>query len=220
MKSVPLTTVSIPVGGVMLDAYITIPEYPKGVVLFSHGSGSSRQSPRNRFVAEVLNENGIATLLADLLTEEEDSIYETRFDIALLTKRLVGITRWAVEQPRLEGLGVGYFGASTGAASALRAAALLKDDIQAVVSRGGRPDLAEDALPAVEAPTLLIVGSLDGPVIEMNRAAYKSMHCQKKLEIVEGATHLFEEPGKLEEVARLATQWFGRYLVKKPVASL
>ncbi|MBK9013956.1 MAG: dienelactone hydrolase family protein [Saprospiraceae bacterium] len=220
MNSVQLTTVSIPVGGVTLDAYITVPDNPKGVVLFSHGSGSSRQSPRNRFVAEVLNEKGMATLLADLLTEEEDSFYETRFDIKLLTERLVGITRWAIEQPMLEGLGMGYFGASTGAASALRAAAFLKDGIQAVVSRGGRPDLAEDALPSVNAPTLLIVGSLDGPVIEMNRAAYKAMHCQKKLEIVEGATHLFEEPGKLDEVARLATQWFERYLVKKPEPAL
>lgn len=215
MKTTPWRTVIIPLGKVELDAYLHIPEGAKGLVIFSHGSGSSRHSPRNHFVGEELTKQGMAILLADLLTEEEDNTYETRFDIDLLTERLVDITQWASVQPKLDGLGVGYFGASTGAASALHAAAILKEKVQAVVSRGGRPDMATDALPMVEAPTLLIVGSLDWTVLELNRRAYGALKCEKKLEIVEGATHLFEEPGKLEEVAQLAAQWFEEHLISR-----
>jgi dienelactone hydrolase len=199
----------------VLSANLTVPENPQGLVIFSHGSGSSRLSPRNRYVAEVLNEAGIATLLTDLLTMAEDSHYETRFDIDLLTSRLENVTYWVWTEPDLSNLPIGYFGASTGAASALRAAAALKNKIMAVVSRGGRPDLAKSALPMVKAPTLLMVGSLDGPVIEMNTDAFERMKCPKRLEIVEGASHLFEEPGKLEEVAKLATDWFEKHLVGK-----
>ena len=213
MKKVSHSNVLIPAEDVVLAANLSVPENPKGIVIFSHGSGSSRHSPRNRFVAQILNDNGMATLLADLLTTREDMSYQTRFDIELLTRRLTAITNWALTQPQLQGLGVGYFGASTGAASALQTAALLKDKIQAVVSRGGRPDLAKAALPLVKAPALLIVGSLDEPVIELNEEAYDQLKCHKKLNILEGASHLFEEPGTLEEVARLATDWFGKYLV-------
>lgn len=212
MKTETQTDVSIHLEDVVLAANLTVPEKARGIVLFSHGSGSSRFSPRNRFVAEELNHSGIATLLVDLLTRGEDDRYETRFDIGLLTRRLSGITRWVTVQPELKHLHVGYFGASTGAASALRAAAMWADKIFAVVSRGGRPDLAKNALPLVQAPTLLIVGSFDEQVIELNEEAYEQLNCLKHLEIVEGASHLFEEPGKLEEVAVLAAKWFDRYL--------
>jgi dienelactone hydrolase len=204
--------IRIPVDSVTLEGNLVIPRSAKGIVLFSHGSGSSRLSPRNNFVAEVLQKAGLATLLFDLLTEEEDEIYETRFNIPLLTERLKATTHWLVQQKDLNSLKIGFFGSSTGAASALEAAATLGDKIKAVVSRGGRPDLAMDTLPQVKASTLLIVGGHDDEVIEMNETAFKKMECEKKLEIVPGATHLFEEPGTLEEVARLASVWFQKYL--------
>jgi putative phosphoribosyl transferase len=182
------------------------------VVVFAHDSGSSRHSPRNRFVAHALHEAGIGTLLFDLLTREEDMEYERRFDIGLLTLRLEKVTRWLKQQPGGLMGKIGYFGVSTGAAAALKAAADLGRDISAVVSRGGRPDLAGDALGRVEAPTLLIVGGLDDVVIQLNREAYRMMRGIKELKIVPGATHLFEEPGTLEEVALLAVTWFKKHL--------
>jgi dienelactone hydrolase len=208
--------ISIPIGKVTLKGNLTVPKGAKSIVLFSHGSGSSRLSPRNTYVAEVLNKAGIATLLFDLLTEEEDEVYQTRFNIPLLTKRLIDVTNYlstigSTIGPTI-GSTIGYFGASTGAASALFAAAALGDKIKAVVSRGGRPDLAMEALPKVKSPTLLIVGGDDDVVIGMNETAYDNMSCEKKLEIVPGATHLFEEPGTLERVAELATEWFLKYL--------
>lgn len=204
--------IQIPAGGVRLHGDLTVPGNAKGIVIFSHGSGSSRKSPRNRFVAAQLQEKGMATLLLDLLTEEEDAVYETRFDIGLLSRRLKEVTLWATENPATKGLPAGLFGASTGAASALRVAADLGKVVRAVVSRGGRPDLAGDALPRVTAPTLLLVGSLDAGVIELNEAAFAQMTCIKKMQLVRGATHLFEEPGKLEEVAALAALWFEEHL--------
>ena len=203
---------SIPVNGIELDASLVVPRPAKGVVLFAHGSGSSRLSPRNRFVAECLQESGFATLLMDLLTKKEHAATGNRFDIDLLTCRLERATQWSMEQPHCAGLDVGYFGASTGAAAALNAAATFGVSIGAVVSRGGRPDMALPALANVEAPTLLIVGSLDDVVLELNRQAYENLKVEKRLAIVEGATHLFEEPGTLREVARLAGKWFTRYL--------
>jgi dienelactone hydrolase len=193
-----------------------VPERAASVVLFAHGSGSSRLSPRNRSVARRLQDRGLATLLVDLLTEAEEAVdFETahlRFDIGLLADRLVGATDWLIEQPSTRELRIGYFGASTGAAAALVGAARRPESIGAVVSRGGRPDLAGDALARVEAPTLLVVGGDDLPVIELNREAYARLTCERKLEIVPGATHLFEEPGTLETVARLAGDWFLRHL--------
>ena len=183
-----------------------IPSKARGVVLFAHGSGSSRHSPRNNFVAQSLQSAGIGTLLMDLLTRREDAVYETRFDIDLLTWRLERATQWLMEQPQSKSLDIGYFGASTGAAAALNAAATLGTSIGAVVSRGGRPDLAMSALPQVQSPTLLIVGGLDDVVIELNRQAYEQLKAKKHLAVVPGATHLFEEPGALQEVARLAAQ--------------
>lgn len=183
----------------------------KGLVIFAHGSGSSRLSPRNNFVADILNQHNISTLLTDLLTAAEDQVYDNRFDILLLSHRLVQITEWTLDQPQLSQLPVGYFGASTGAASALQSAALLDKNIRAVVSRGGRPDLTK-ALNAVKAPTLLIVGSRDTQVLGLNNQAYEQLHCEKHLEIVEGASHLFEEPGTLHVVANLAAAWFDKYL--------
>ncbi len=205
--------VKIPVNSIELEGNLVIPENAKSIVLFSHGSGSSRHSPRNNFVAKVLQDAGIATLLFDLLTEEEDEVYETRFDIQLLTKRLKDVTEWIKEQKEIKKMKIGYFGASTGAASALETASLLGNKISAVVSRGGRPDLAMDYLPSVKSPTLLIVGGHDGPVIEMNEAAFAKIDCEKQLEIIPGATHLFEEEGALEEAARLAMEWFRKYLL-------
>lgn len=204
--------VRIPVEGVTLEGALAIPAGAEGVVLFSHGSGSSRHSPRNNFVAGVLRAAGVGALLFDLLTEKEDEIYETRFDIDLLTRRLIAATRWLTQQPYARELSVGYFGSSVGAASALRAAAELGPMIGAVVSRGGRPDLAERALPHVQSPTLLIVGGDDPLVIDLNRQAYDRMKAERELKIIPGATHLFEEPGALEEVARLAADWFQRRL--------
>ena len=204
--------VSIPANGVKLEGELIVPTGASGVVLFAHGSGSSRHSPRNKYVAAVLQEAGFGTLLMDLLTREEDTVYANRFDIDILTWRLERATQWLGEQPKSKSLAVGVFGASTGAAAALNAAARLGSRVGAVVSRGGRPDLAEDALAQVKSPTLLIVGGLDDVVIDLNRQAYRQLKCEKKLEIVRGATHLFEEPGTLEEAARLATAWFEKYL--------
>lgn len=204
--------VEIPIDGVGLEGMLQIPAGASGIVLFAHGSGSSRHSTRNNFVAQQIRDAGIGTLLFDLLTVEEDQVYETRFNIPLLTERLITATHWLREQEALAALRLGYFGASTGAAAALDAAAELGQRINAVVSRGGRPDLAV-ALPKVTAPTLLIVGGFDEAVIGMNRQAYAQLTCDKELVIVEGATHLFEEPGTLEQVAKLATEWFQRHLV-------
>lgn len=203
--------VQIPSGGVILDGdLVLLPG--AGLVVFAHGSGSSRLSPRNQAVAEVLHEAGLATLLFDLLTLEEEQADRVsahlRFDIPLLAGRLIDVTDWLRARPETAGLRVGYFGASTGAAAALVAAAERPEAIWAVVSRGGRPDLAADALPRVAAPTLLIVGGDDHAVIEMNREAMRAMRAPVRLEIVAGATHLFEEPGALERVARLAAAWF------------
>src|SRR5438552_3133619 len=208
--------VTIDAGGVTLEGNLIVPERATGVVLFAHGSGSSRFSSRNRYVAQVLRDGGLGTLLIDLLTMQEEAIDERtrhlRFDIDLLARRLVGATQWLGEQAATRKMNVGLFGASTGGGAALVAAAELPDRIKAVVSRGGRPDLAGAALPRVKAPTLLIIGGDDVPVIGMNREAYDQMNCVKKMEIVPGASHLFEEPGTLEKVARLAGDWFVKYL--------
>ncbi|MEK7839917.1 MAG: alpha/beta family hydrolase [Pseudomonadota bacterium] len=204
--------VDIPLDAATHRGDLGLPPGAGGLVIFAHGSGSSRLSSRNRFVAEALRRAGLGTLLFDLLTETEDRDYERRFDIDLLTHRLLAATAWARHQPELKELMYGYFGASTGAAAALKAAAELGDTIDAVVSRGGRPDLAIESLARVTAPTLLIVGSRDEDVIELNRKAYARLTGVAELEIVPGATHLFEEPGTLEEVARLASGWFRRYL--------
>jgi putative phosphoribosyl transferase len=211
--SIKENLISVPVEGKgILQGDLQIPKGARAIVVFAHGSGSSRHSPRNRQVAQTLQQGGVATLLIDLLTPEEGAADERtaalRFDIALLTDRLCQVTRWLKMSKEAKHLQVGYFGASTGAAAALCAAAELKGEVVAVVSRGGRPDLASDALPEVEAPTLLIVGGNDTPVIAMNRSAYALLRCEKKMIIVPGATHLFEEAGTLEEVARLALDWF------------
>jgi putative phosphoribosyl transferase len=197
----------------MTGADLIVPQRATGVVLFAHGSGSSRHSPRNKYVAAQLREARLGTLLIDLLTPEEDEEYRTRFDIGLLSSRLADAVRSLAREPQTKGLPVGLFGASTGAAAALEVAAALPEAIRAVVSRGGRPDLASHAvLRKVTAPTLLIVGGDDTDVIEMNEQAYAELGCVKHLAIVPGATHLFEEPGTLEEVARLAAEWFTRHL--------
>ena len=206
--------VHIPADGVHLEGAWMIPAAAESIVLFAHGSGSSRFSPRNNFVAQVLQRAGMATLLTDLLTRREDMNYQTRFDIDLLTSRLECATDWIMQQPRSKSLDIGYFGASTGAAAALYAAASFGPGIGAVVSRGGRPDLALAALHRVHAPTLLIVGGLDDAVIELNRKAYRELIAEKKLIIIPGATHLFEEPGTLEQAARCAAEWFKQYLGK------
>lgn len=213
----PSKDVTIQVSPEVLRGLLMIPEHAKGIVLFAHGSGSGRLSPRNQFVAKKLQEKGLATLLMDLLTAEEEEIDEKtrqfRFDIDLLAERLKGCTEWVLHQEEISSLAVGYFGASTGAAAALMAASEQGDIIKAVVSRGGRPDLAIDQLANVSAPTLLIVGGEDLAVIEMNKKALDALQSIKKLEIVPGATHLFEEPGTLEEVAELASNWFTTYLL-------
>jgi len=210
------TVVRVPAGDVTLEGNLARPEDARGVVLFAHGSGSSRLSPRNRHVARVLNEAALATLLVDLLTPDEEAIdartAHLRFDISLLAQRLIGATDWLSDHPDTRGLRVGYFGASTGAAAALVAAAVRAAAVGAVVSRGGRPDLAGRALALVRAPTLLIVGGRDAQVLELNREAFAQLTCEKRLEIVPGATHLFEEPGALDRVAFLARDWFERYL--------
>jgi alpha-beta hydrolase superfamily lysophospholipase len=211
--------VGIPMDAAVHQGALAIPAAAKGLVLFAHGSGSGRLSPRNNYVAGVLRESGVATLLFDLLTEAEDRIYDNRFDIDLLTHRLLLATQWAGQQAATRGLALGYFGASTGAAATLRAAAALGPEIGAVVSRGGRPDLALDDLPRVQAPTLLIVGGNDAIVIELNRAAYRELCGEKELKIIPGATHLFEEPGTLEQVAEAAADWFRRHLTGKGAES-
>ena len=209
--------VQIPSGGALLDADLVIPSGARGIVLFAHGSGSSRFSSRNRAVAEVLNQGGFATLLLDLLTSEEDRIDRVtahlRFDIALLAERLVAATEWASTSSETHDLPLGYFGASTGAAAALVAATQVGDAVRAIVSRGGRPDLAGHALQAVRAPTLLIVGGYDPVVLDLNREAFSMLAGQKRLEIVPHASHLFEEPGALLRVASLARYWFAQHLV-------
>jgi dienelactone hydrolase len=208
-----MNEVQIPIpGSITLEGNLVLPAQTHRVVVFAHGSGSSRLSPRNRYVAGELNLRGIGTLLLDLLTPDEDEIYRTRFDIDLLTARLVQATSWLTTHPRLTAPAIGLFGASTGAAAAIRTAASASELIRAVVSRGGRPDLAEAHLHLVQCPTLLIVGSLDYDVLMLNRQALADLTCRKRLEVVPGATHLFEEPGKLEHVARLAADWFEQYL--------
>jgi pimeloyl-ACP methyl ester carboxylesterase len=208
--------VRVDAAGVALEGDLVVPERALALVLFAHGSGSSRFSPRNRYVARLLNKRRLATLLVDLLTpeeEERDALSgELRFDINLLADRLVGVTDWTARDSETRELSLGYFGASTGAAAALVAAALRADRVGAVVSRGGRPDLADVALRDVRAPTLLIVGGNDPQVLELNRLALKMMSCERQLVIVPGASHLFEEPGALDEVARLARDWFLRHL--------
>lgn len=208
--------IQIPTQQVTLDGNLNIPDNAQGVVLFAHGSGSSRHSPRNRYVAEVLNTAGFATLLLDLLTPEEEAVDQhtrhLRFDIPFLAQRLLSANDWLNRNPDLKVLKIGYFGASTGAGAALVAAAQHPHNLAAVVSRGGRPDLAGSALPKVSAPTLMIVGGNDVPVIGMNEEAMAKMTAETKLEIVPGATHLFEEPGTLETVAKLASDWFKDHL--------
>ena len=213
------TLVHVAAGDATLEGELVVPEQATGVVLFAHGSGSSRHSSRNKFVAEALQTAGLATLLIDLLTREEEAIdlrtAHLRFDIQLLAGRLLAATRWLGEEPSTRALEIGYFGASTGAGAALVAAAAEPERIGAVVSRGGRPDLAGNALPLVRAPTLLIVGGRDLQVLELNRLAMARMQAETRLEIVPGASHLFEEPGTLEVVAELARDWFLRHLKKE-----
>jgi len=203
-------------GSEELIGELHVPKEARGIVLFAHGSGSGRHSPRNQYVASVIRDAGVGTLLLDLLTGDEEVIdlqtRHLRFDIGLLASRLVSATDWLGREENSRGLPAGYFGASTGGAAALVAAAALEDKVQAVVSRGGRPDLAGEALAHVKAPTLLLVGGYDLPVIKMNQDAYSQLRCVKQLKIIPGATHLFEEPGTLDEVARLAAAWFLKYL--------
>jgi putative phosphoribosyl transferase len=207
-----MSEVQIHAGRAVLSGTLDIPEGATALVVFAHGSGSSRHSPRNQFVARTLNNAGLATLLFDLLTHEEEAIdtqtRELRFDIQLLAERLVHATKWAKQQEQTRNLRIGYFGSSTGGAAALAAAVEVPQDVVAVVSRGGRPDLAGEALPKVQAPTLLVVGGNDDIVIELNEQARDRIRCEVKLEIIPGATHLFEEPGALEKVAKLASDWF------------
>ena len=210
--------VRIPIGTRSLEGELWIPERAQGIVLFAHGSGSSRHSPRNQFVAQVIRDAGTGTLLFDLLTrdeEREDDITgELRFNIPFLAERLVDATNWLTKQPGIEDYDIGYFGSSTGGGAALFAAAELGDEIKAVVSRGGRPDLADEALPQVKAPTLLIVGEYDEVVIELNEQAFAKLNCEKEMKIIPRATHLFEEPGALEKVANVAAAWFHDHLRK------
>ena len=209
--------IKVPAGSDVLEGNLSVPEGAEGIVLFAHGSGSSRFSPRNRFVAQALQEAGLATLLIDLLTLQEEHIDRRtghlRFDIGLLAHRLVGITDWLLQHSGSRLSKLGYFGASTGAAAALIAATERSDAVQAIVSRGGRPDLAAPHLARVRAPTLLIVGGNDIPVISLNQQALAQLQVEKELEVVPGAGHLFEEPGALEQVAHLAERWFQRHLI-------
>lgn len=209
--------VAIPVKSITLKGELSVPFNATAIIVFSHGSGSSRCSSRNQMVAAYLRERNFGTLLFDLLTNQEDEDYDNRFNIDLLSSRLIGVTEWLNANPATKDLSVGYFGASTGAASALQAAANM-GSVGAVVSRGGRPDLAMRFVERVEAPTLLIVGGLDSVVLELNQRVLQRLHCPKDLIIVEGATHLFEEPGKLDKVATLAAEWFEKYL--SPVAAV
>jgi putative phosphoribosyl transferase len=212
------TLIRIPAANVYLEGCFDMPEGAERLVIFSHGSGSSRFSPRNNFVAGILQKKNIATLLVDLLTPEEDTNYARRFDIDLLTERLVSVTEWVLNEYYHDHFSIGYFGASTGAASALKAAALSGNEVKAVVSRGGRPDLAMRSLPLIKAPVLLVVGSRDTVVRELNEEAYARLRCKKAMKVIEGATHLFEEPGALEEVAVLAAGWFAENM--KPAIAL
>jgi pimeloyl-ACP methyl ester carboxylesterase len=205
-------TVRVRLGPVQLEGVVELPEDPLGVVLFAHGSGSSRRSPRNQFVAHQLQDAGLGTLLVDLLTEEEDTRYSRRFEISFLAERLAGITRWMRDRLAGTDLRIGYFGASTGAAAALRASVEQGGTVAAIVSRGGRPDLVSDVLPEIEAPTLLIVGADDEPVTSLNIEAYRQLRGTRELSIIPGATHLFEEPGALEQVALRSADWFRRFL--------
>jgi dienelactone hydrolase len=213
--------VKIRSGRVQLDGELKVPQGATGIVVFVHGSGSSRHSRRNQYVARVIREAGVATLLFDLLTKEEEAIDaytgELRFNIEFLARRLVDATNWVISQPATQHLRIGYFGASTGAAAALIGAVELSNIVTAVVSRGGRPDLARNALAKVKAPTLLIVGGNDDVVIELNENALEKLTCEKELKIVPGASHLFEEPGTLEQVAQLAGEWFKKKL--QPLAA-
>ena len=213
-----MNEIRIPAGRAILAGSLIVPPNAAALVLFAHGSGSSRHSPRNQFVAHTLNVAGLGTLLFDLLMPEEEALdihtREYRFNISLLAERLIHATKWVAAQEQTRDLRIGYFGSSTGGAAALVAAAELSHDVGAVVSRGGRPDLAGDALPKVRAPTLLIVGGNDDIVIELNEMARNQMRCDVKLEIIPGATHLFEEPGALEKVAKLARDWFGAHLAR------
>lgn len=204
--------VRIEIGKLTLEGVLALPQKAHGLVLFAHGSGSSRLSPRNTFVARFLQQGGLGTLLFDLLTREEDADYENRFNIDLLARRLAAVARWVAARPEAAGMKVGFFGSSTGAAAALQGAAESGADIAAVVSRGGRPDLVMHYLPNVSAPTLLIVGERDTGVLDLNRQALARLTSEKELAIIPGATHLFEEPGALEKVAELARDWFLRHL--------
>jgi putative phosphoribosyl transferase len=214
-----MSELQIQAGQAVLSGDLRLPEGARALVLFAHGSGSSRHSPRNQFVARTLNDAGLGTLLFDLLTQEEEAIdlrtREHRFNISLLAERLVQATKWAQQREETRDLRIGYFGSSTGGGAALVAASKIPEDVGTVVSRGGRPDLAGDALPRVQAPTLLIVGGNDDTVIELNEMARDQMRCEVKLEIIPGATHLFEEPGALEKVAKVASNWFSRHLTRK-----
>jgi putative phosphoribosyl transferase len=215
-RAIEHLAVMIPMESVGLEGDLSVPTAPGGAVLFAHGSGSSRHSPRNRYVADLLNESGLATLVMDLLTEDEQQVdlqtAHLRFDIPLLAKRLAAATQWLAVHPGVANLKIGHFGASTGAGAALVAAAQLPDLVRAVVSRGGRPDLAGQPLTHVEAPTLLIVGGADPVVLDLNQQALRLMHCEKALKVVPGASHLFEEPGALKKVAELARDWFIEHL--------
>jgi dienelactone hydrolase len=219
MRRIVERAVEIASHGLLLEGDLRIPGRPRGLVIFAHGSGSSRHSPRNRSVAAALNEAGMATLLLDLLTAEEEYAERwtrhLRFDLTLLSSRLVSARRWSSVDQDVGGLPIGYFGSSTGAGAALIAAAYEPEEIAAIVSRGGRPDLAAEALPRVRAPTLLIVGGDDETVIELNQQAFEQLRSEKELRIIPGASHLFEEPGALDEVARLAAEWFARQLPRE-----
>ena len=212
--------IEIPTDNVQINGILTIPEGAKALVIFSHGAGSSRFSPRNTFVADALNKRRMATLLIDLLTEAEYSIYHNRFNIELLTERLIAATHYIQKHETCKHLTMGYFGSSTGAASAINAAVKTEKLIGAIVSRGGRPDLATVDFSLIKAPTLLIVGSLDGVVIDLNEAILDELTIEKKMSIVQGATHLFEEEGKLNEVAKIAGDWFQKFLIEKKSYSL
>ncbi|MFC1609223.1 dienelactone hydrolase family protein [Patescibacteria group bacterium] len=206
----------MPINSISVEGILSVPEKNNGsLIIFVHGSGSSRKSPRNMFIASFLNNQGFSTLLFDLLTEKEDMIYENRFDIPLLAERIEYATKWIKDQNEFKDFNIGYFGGSTGAAAAIVAAANLELDIKTIVSRGGRPDLAEHYLSKINAPTLLIVGGDDDAVIQLNKSSLSQIKSEKKLEIIPGATHLFEEPGALERAAEIASEWFRDYLVPK-----
>lgn len=218
MSEVKYTEVHLSIHGRLLEGELGVPSHNiKGLVLFVHGSGSSHLSPRNRLVAEKLQQAGFVTLLFDLLSREEDHDLRNRFDISLLTQRVIAVTKWVDSRIDLKGLPLGFFGASTGAAAALRAAASLGSSVRAVVSRGGRPDLAYDELEGLTSPTLFIVGGLDPEVIDLNREAFKALAVKKKMVVIPGASHLFEEPGKIEEMAEVALEWFDTFI---PIAQI